>query len=162
MKQDWMLSLKVGSRGELEVKRNILPLELTMSTRTATLLGWFIHRSCPLGGTLGTWCNECTLSLFLEHIQNLSWKHIFSMVQNATWRLHVCVCVLSRFSCLQLFATHWLQLARFLGVPDSPGKNSEWIAASPPEDLPNLGIEPSLLCLPLGDRFLPLAPHRKP
>ena len=56
------------------------------------------------------------------------------------WKF-VCMCVLSHFSCIWLFATPWTILgilqARILGLP-----------CPPPGDLPNPGIEPASLTSP--------------
>ena len=50
----------------------------------------------------------------------------------------VCVCVVSCFSCVQLFATLWTP-TRLLYPWGSPSKNTR---VGPPGDLPDPGIEP--------------------
>ena len=63
--------------------------------------------------------------------------------------IHLCVCVLSRFSCVRLFATLWTVV---LQVPLSMGfaRQESWseLPFPPPGDLPNSGMEPASLMSP--------------
>ena len=71
----------------------------------------------------------------------------------------MCVCVLSRFSCLQLFVTHWTA-ARQVPLYLIFSRQEYWsgLSGPPPEALPNLGIEPvSLMSPALGDRFFTIS-----
>ena len=58
----------------------------------------------------------------------------------------MCVCMLSPFGCIQLFATLWivaLQAPLFMDF----SKQEYWsgLPCTPPRDLPNPGIEPVVL-----------------
>ena len=60
---------------------------------------------------------------------------------------NVC-CVLSLFSCIQLFATLWtIALQAPLSMRFSKARILEWVAMPFSGDLPDLGIEPISLCL---------------
>ena len=63
----------------------------------------------------------------------------------------VCACVLSRFSCIQLFATPWTVAHQ---APLSMGfsRQEYWsgLPFPPPGDLPNTGIKPGLLVSCIG------------
>ena len=68
---------------------------------------------------------------------------------------NVCVCLLSRFSCAQLFVTLWTVVCQ---APLSMGfsRQEYWsgLPCPPPRDLPDPGIEPkSLLSLALAQEF---------
>ena len=72
--------------------------------------------------------------------------------------------VLSRFNCVQLFATGWTVAYQ---APQSMGfSRQEYWSGLPcpqPEDLPDPGIKPaSLKSLALAGRYLPLVPPGKP
>ena len=72
-------------------------------------------------------------------------------------------CVLSRFSCLRLFATPWtvaLQVPLFMGF----SRQEYWSGLPCPSlDLPNPGIEPMCLISPvLSGRFFTTVPLGKP
>ena len=72
-------------------------------------------------------------------------------------------CVLSRFSCVQLFATLWTvacQAPLFMGF-----SRQDWsgLLCPPPGDLPNPGIKPaSLISAALAGRFFTTSAIRKP
>ena len=74
--------------------------------------------------------------------------------------LHNCACVLTCFSCVQLFATLWLIA---LHAPLSMGfsRQEYWgaLPCPPPGDLPNPGIEPRSLTLQADS--LPAKPQGK-
>ena len=58
--------------------------------------------------------------------------------------MHVCVCLLSRFSRVQLFATLWTvacQVSLSMGL----SRQEYWsgLPSPPPKDLPDPGMEPS-------------------
>ena len=77
---------------------------------------------------------------------------------------HLAMCVLSRFSCVQLFATLWTIAHQ---APLSMGliRQDHWsvLPCPSPEDLSNPGTEPMSLTTPkLADRFSPLTPPGKP
>ena len=55
---------------------------------------------------------------------------------------HVHMCVLSHFSPIAL-QHYGLQFSRLLCPWGFPGKNTEWVAISPPGDPPDPGIEPA-------------------
>ena len=63
----------------------------------------------------------------------------------------ICVhaCVLSHFSCVQLFVTLWTVPARFLCPWDSQARILEWIAMPTPGDPPDPGIESASLTSPI-------------
>ena len=72
--------------------------------------------------------------------------------------MHVCVCLLSRFSRVQLFATLWTVACQASRPWNSPGKNTRVgcraMPSLPPGDLPNPGTEPISLRSPvLAGRF---------
>ena len=74
------------------------------------------------------------------------------------------LCMLSRASVVSNFATLWSIACQ---APLSMGffRQEYWsgLPCSPPEDLPNPGIEPASLMSPaLAGGFLPLAPPGKP
>ena len=74
------------------------------------------------------------------------------------------VCVLSCFSCVQPFVTHWTVVFQ---APLSMGfsRREYWsgLPFPPPRDLPYWGMEPCLLCLQHWQSgSLPLAPSGKP
>ena len=63
-------------------------------------------------------------------------------------RLCVCACVLSRFSCVRLFATLWT-VARQAPLSIGFSRQEYWsrLPCSPPGDLPHPGSSSCLLCL---------------
>ena len=75
----------------------------------------------------------------------------------------VCVCLLSRFSCIRLFVTQWTEA---LQTPLSIGffRQEYWsgLPCPPPRDLPHAGIEPVPLTSPALAGGLPLVPPGKP
>ena len=72
---------------------------------------------------------------------------------------HICVSVLSHFSCVQLFATLWsitCQVSLTMGF----SRQEYWsgLSGPPPGDLPNSGIEPrSLTALALAGGFFTIS-----
>ena len=74
-------------------------------------------------------------------------------------------CMLSRFSCVRLFATLWT-VAHQASLSMEFSRQEYWsgLPCSPPGDLPDTGIEPSLLRLPVlaNGFFKPLVPPQKP
>ena len=82
-----------------------------------------------------------------------------------TGRFHICkfACMLSRFSCVQLFETLWTVACQ---APLSIGfsrQNWSGLPCPPPGDLPDPGIKPTSLMSPaLTGRFFPLVPPGKP
>ena len=76
----------------------------------------------------------------------------------------VYICVLSRFSCVRLFATLWT-VARQASLSKGFSRQGCWsgLPCPPPGELPDTGIEPASLTSPdwqVGS--LPLAPPGKP
>ena len=73
------------------------------------------------------------------------------------------VCMLSRFSCVQLFATLWTVAHQ---PPLSMGFSGQeyWsgLPCPPPGDLPNPGIEPCLLSSCIAGVFFTTEPPEKP
>ena len=74
--------------------------------------------------------------------------------------VYLCVCMLSRFSLVWLFATLWT-VACLASSSMGFSRQEHWsgLPCPPPRDLPDQGIEPHLLCLlhwQVGS--LPLAP----
>ena len=66
-----------------------------------------------------------------------------------------CACVLSHFSCVQLFVTLWTAACQApLSMGFSRREDRSELPCPPPGDLPNLGIEPMSFMSPaLADRF---------
>ena len=69
--------------------------------------------------------------------------------------LIMCVCMLSRFSCVQLSVTLWtIALQALLSMGFAKQEYWRGFPCPPPGDLPNPGIEPSSLVSPaLADQF---------
>ena len=98
--------------------------------------------------------------LYLWSMQNMEIPHTRSIelgerqsVCHASWwqcRTHVMemVCILSHFSCVQLFATPWT------GPPGSSvhgilqARIPKWVAMQPPGYVPDTGIKPTSLATP--------------
>ena len=59
----------------------------------------------------------------------------------------VCACMLSHFSCVQLFVTLWTVSGSSL-YGTLQASILEWVDMPPPGDLPHLGIEPATLMSP--------------
>ena len=76
------------------------------------------------------------------------WHAAIHGVEKSQTRLHNCACVLTRFSCVQLFGTLWLIA---LHAPLSVGFSMQqyWgaLPCPPPGDLPTQGSNPCLLRL---------------
>ena len=77
---------------------------------------------------------------------------------------HLAMCVLSRFSCVQLFVTLWT-IARQALLSMELSRQDYWsvLPCPSPEDLPTEGLNPHLLHLlnwQMG--YLPLTPPGKP
>ena len=76
----------------------------------------------------------------------------------------ICMCMLSRFSHVQLFAILWT-VAHQAPLSTGVSRQEYWrgLPCPPPGDLHDPGIEPMSLTSPiLADAFLPLAPPGKP
>ena len=87
-----------------------------------------------------------------------TWGHKES---DTTWWLNNNKCVLSRFSCVRLFATLWT-IAHHAPLSVGLSRQEYWsgLPCPPPGDLPNLGTEPtSLMSLHWQAGSLPLAPQ---
>ena len=89
------------------------------------------------------------------------YREIVSKIHTYT---HTCVCVLSCFSCVQLFVTPWTVAHQ---APLSLGfsRQEHWsgLPCPPPGDLPDPGTEPASLMSPaLQVRSSPLVPPGKP
>ena len=73
------------------------------------------------------------------------------------------LCVLSHFSCVQLFVTPWTE---FCQAPPSMGfsRQEYWsgVPFPPPEDLPDPGIEPGCLVSFTGRGFFTTSAAGKP
>ena len=149
-----------------------------------------IDRSCWISSEvlLSVWWSKCqadqslgTMTVnFRKNIQKENYTHrLKSQERQADFRKvklgrrekqmmssHVvaimsCHVVLSRFSCVQLFATEWTVTPRLLCPWDSPGKNTGVGSHTLFQGIfPTQGLNPRLLHWLMGS--LPLAPPEKP
>ena len=108
---------------------------------------------------------ENILLVFLSKTFKSSLKAlVFKMKIWVSFLIIMCVCMLSHFSCVQLFVTLWIVAHQAL-LSMGFSRQDYWNAlpCPPPRDLPDLGTEPCLLCLlPWHAGSLPLASPGKP
>ena len=106
------------------------------------------------------------LSLLHSGLNTALLKHHFLQAHPRTHSTgdHLCVCMLSHFSCVQLFAIPWT-VARQAPLSMGVSRQEYWsgLSCPPPEDLPDAGIKPPSLMSPaLAGSSVPPVPPGKP